>query len=101
MSWNMPAGATSDDYDRYCGYDEPDEDEDPEPAEPEENEVEVISEADVLEALAEEAGDSAYDSAEEYLLFPAAIGPFEPLSARIELPQSLPPQQGELFKEVA
>ena len=87
------------DYYGNDGY-EPDEEE-PEELEPEENEIEVISETEMLEALAEEAGDRAFDSAEEYRLFPAAIGPFPPPPARIELPLSLPPQQGSLFQEVA
>ena len=35
MSWNMPDGASTDQYDRYMGYDQPDEDEEeiPEPYE--------------------------------------------------------------------
>lgn len=92
MSWNMPAGATTDDYDRYCGYDEPDEEEkEYEELEPEENEAEVISEAEVLEAMAEEAGDRAFDAADEERLFPPP-----------ELkPLGVGPQQGRLFEEVA
>jgi hypothetical protein len=88
MSWNMPDGATSDQYDRYCGYDQPDEEEiEYEEPEPEENEIEVITEAEALEALAEEAGDRAYDAAEEERLFPE--------------PARIGPQQGRLFEGVA
>jgi hypothetical protein len=102
MGYNMPEGATTDQYDHYCGYDQPDNEyEYEEPPEPEENEVEVITEAEMLEALAEEAGDRAYDCQEEYRLFPATIGPFEPPVVRQEQPLRLPPQQGKLFQEVA
>jgi hypothetical protein len=104
MSFNMPAGATSDEYDRWCGYDEPDEEEcEPEPEETEENEIEVITEAEMLKALAEDAGDRAYDQQEEDRLFPLGpltVGPFEPPVPHMA-PLAEGPQQGTLFKEVA
>jgi len=86
---------------RLRGYDEYDDEYEYEEPELEQNEIEVITAAELDEAMAEEAGDRAYDAAEEYRLFPATIGPFEPPPVRIELPLRLPPQQGELFKEVA
>ncbi len=33
MAWNMPDGASTDEYDRYCGYDLPDEEDEREPHE--------------------------------------------------------------------
>jgi hypothetical protein len=48
-----------------------------------------------------EAVMAAEEPVEEYRLFPAAIGPFEPPPSRIESPIYLPAQQGKLFQEVA
>jgi len=56
----------------------------------------------MLEALAEEAGDAAYNAQIEMSLFPATIGPFLAPVVRIEPPTYLTPQQAQLFhKEVA
>ena len=63
MSWNMPSGATSDDYDRWCGYDLADDEEE----EIEEDPAEEIppdaepTEEELAQWAAEDAGDRAYD----------------------------------------
>jgi hypothetical protein len=50
MAWNMPDGATTDQYDRYCGTDQPDDPEDD--YEPEElDEDELMDAAELLERL--------------------------------------------------
>jgi hypothetical protein len=91
MSWNLPDGCTDRDIDYAAGgYDEPEEEyEEPEP---EEGEIPVITEAEALEALAEEAGDRAYDAADEERLFPLGA---------IQQPARIGPQQGRLFEGVA
>jgi hypothetical protein len=102
---DMPSmWSANSDLDYYGQFNpEPPEDEEPEELEPEEDEQpEPITEAEAFEALAEEAGDRAYDMAEEDRLFPATIGPFPAPPVQVERPLRLPPQQGKLFKtEVA
>jgi hypothetical protein len=73
----------------------------PEPPEEPEPEPELITEEEVFEAMAEQAGDRAYDEQEEYRLFPAKVGPFPAPVVRIEAPLRPQQQQGKLFEEVA
>jgi hypothetical protein len=79
-------------------WDDEDEDDYYEDLESEENEIEAISEAEMLEALAEEAGDNAFEAQEDVRL----VGPFAPpIPARIAVTAE-GPQQGGLFeREVA
>jgi hypothetical protein len=49
MAWNMPDGATTDQYDRYCGTDQPDDPEDDYAPEELADEDELLDAAELLE----------------------------------------------------
>jgi len=68
MSWNMPDGATAEQYDRYCGYDQAD----PNPEEPEdyeddywEREDEAAPERSAVIRISEEGVAALTERAEE------------------------------------
>jgi len=56
MSWNMPDGATSEQYDRYCGYDQADRD----PEEPDDYEDDYWEREDESCGKTEDTSDIGY-----------------------------------------